>query len=52
MSGGDAGIVEHRHQAVEVGTVAVEQPGGGIANLLLAIAVGRQSRGEGEEAGI
>ena len=51
MAGGDAGIVEDREQAVEVGAVAVEQQRGGIANLRLSIAVGRQSRGEGEEAG-
>jgi hypothetical protein len=47
MPGGDAGIVEDREQAVEVGAVAVEQQRGGIANLRLSIAVGRQSRGEG-----
>ena len=50
MSGGDAGIVEHRQEALKVDTIAVEQPGGGFANLLLAIAIGRQSGGE-ERAG-
>ncbi len=52
MSGGDAGIVEHRQQALKVDAIAVEQPGGGFANLLLAIAIGRQSGGEREQAGI
>jgi hypothetical protein len=52
MTGGDAGILEHRQEALKIDSIAVEQPGGGLANLLLAIAIGRQSRGEGEQARI
>ena len=51
MARGDAGIVEDREQTVEIGALTVEQLRCGIANLRLRVAVGRQSRGEGEEAG-